>query len=116
MTVKRIVPNFTLSDPAQAKGFYREIFGLEMVMDQGWIVTFASLENMNPQISVAAQGGAGTQVPAVSIEVDDVVAVYEKARAFGAEIVYDLTVEDWGVQRFYLRDPSGMVLNVLSHE
>jgi uncharacterized glyoxalase superfamily protein PhnB len=115
MTVKRIVPNFRLENPAEAKAFYQEVLGLDPVMDQGWIVTFAAPKPASPQISMAAQGGSGTDVPDVSIEVDDVDAAYERARRFGAEIVYDLTNEDWGVRRFYVRDPCGKVLNILAH-
>nr|WP_233487465.1 hypothetical protein [Thalassovita gelatinovora] len=30
-------------------------------------------------------------------------------------MAYDLTDEPWGVRRFYLRDPAGKLLNILSH-
>jgi hypothetical protein len=29
--------------------------------------------------------------------------------------VHPLTDEPWGVRRFFVRDPSGSVLNILSH-
>ncbi len=48
----------------------------------------------------------------VSIEVDDVDAVYGRARDAGAEIVYPLTDEEWGFRRFVVRDPSGAVISV----
>ena len=32
------------------------------------------------------------------------------------EIVYDITDEPWGVRRFYLRDPLGRLVNILSHK
>ncbi|RVO04732.1 glyoxalase, partial [Sinorhizobium meliloti] len=35
--------------------------------------------------------------------------------AAGVEIVYDITDESWGVRRFFLRDPFGNIVNVLSH-
>lgn len=54
-------------------------------------------------------------VPDLSIEVDDVDAVYSRARQLGHEITYELTDEPWGVRRFYLNDPTGRTLNVLSH-
>jgi predicted enzyme related to lactoylglutathione lyase len=37
------------------------------------------------------------------------------ARAAGHEIVHPLTDEPWGVRRFFVRDPHGKVINVLSH-
>lgn len=31
------------------------------------------------------------------------------------DIVYPLTDEEWGVRRFFVLDPNGRVLNVMSH-
>ena len=53
--------------------------------------------------------------PDVSIEVDDVDDVHERAVAAGAEIVYPLTDEEWGLRRFFVRDPNGAVINVTEH-
>jgi len=115
MAVKRIVPDFALSDPQAAKSFYEDILGLNVIMDLGWVVTFASDVPTTPQITIACEGRAGIQLPDVSIEVEDVDAVYERARSAGCEIVYELCDEEWGVRRFFLRDPSGKTLNILSH-
>lgn len=67
------------------------------------------------QVSIASQGGSGTPVPDISIEVDDVDAVYKQAIELGHEIEYELTDEPWGVRKFYLRDPARMLLNILAH-
>jgi catechol 2,3-dioxygenase-like lactoylglutathione lyase family enzyme len=115
MTVLRIVPNLLSSDPARAREFYGELLGLDVVMDLGWIVTFASDAVANPQISVAVEGGSGTSVPDLSVEVDDVDEVYRRASAAGFEIVYGIADEPWGVRRFYVRDPFGKIVNVLTH-
>jgi predicted enzyme related to lactoylglutathione lyase len=115
MTVKRIVANVAAQPVAEVGKFYADLFGLEVVMDHGWIVTLASREQAITQISVASEGGSGTPVPDISIEVDDVDSVYARARAGGHQIAYELTDEPWGVRRFYIRDPAGKLLNVLSH-
>jgi uncharacterized glyoxalase superfamily protein PhnB len=115
VTVKRIVPDIGFGEPEKAKAFYRDVLDLDIAMDQGWIVTFASTETAQPQVSVMSEGGSGTLVPDLSIEVDDVDVVYDKAKAAGFEIVYDLTDEPWGVRRFYVRDPAGKILNILAH-
>lgn len=115
LAVKRIVPNIAATDLGPGRAFYRDLFDLELVMDHGWIATFASSAPTTPQLSLASEGGSGTKVPDLSIEVDDVDEVHRRALAGGHEIVYDITDEPWGVRRFYLRDPFGKVLNVLSH-
>lgn len=116
MTVKRIVPNIDIAAIDEVRDFYEHVLGLKAVMDHGWIVTLASDARANPQLSIASEGGAGTPVPDISIEVDHLDLVYEKARASGCEIVYELCHEDWGVRRFFVRDPAGKVLNILTHD
>jgi uncharacterized glyoxalase superfamily protein PhnB len=70
---------------------------------------------MDTQISIATEGGSGTGVPDLSIEVDNVDELYDRAIAKGMEIVYEITDEPWNARRFYVRDPLGKVINVLQH-
>lgn len=114
MAVKRIVANVAGS-PEKAARFYGELLGLDIVMDMGWIRTYGADGQMPVQISVMSEGGSGTPVPDISIEVDDVDAVLEKAKAMGIAIAYGPADEDWGVRRFYVRDPFGRLVNILSH-
>ncbi len=116
MAVKRIVANIAAPQPDAACAFYREVLGLEVVMDLGWIMTFAAAPVlMAPQISIASEGGSGAPVPDLSIEVDDLDDVLARAREAGHSIEYGPQQEPWGVRRFYLRDPFGRLLNVLTH-
>ena len=62
---------------------------------------------MTVQISFMAQGGSGTPVPDLSIEVDDVDAALDAMKAAGFAIEYGPADEPWGVRRFYVRDPFG---------
>jgi catechol 2,3-dioxygenase-like lactoylglutathione lyase family enzyme len=115
MAVRRIVANISAADTAAARAFYEELLGLKLVMDFGWILTFASDELQAPQVSVMSEGGSGTPVPDLSIEVDDVDEVYARAAASAFEIVYAIVDEPWGVRRFFVRDPFGKIVNILSH-
>lgn len=115
MTVRRIVTNIAAPSIAAVQTFYSTLFGLNVVMDHGWIVTLASAESATVQLGVATEGGSGTPVPDLSIEVDDVNQVYARAKEMGCEIAYGPVNEPWGVRRFYLRDPAGTLLNILSH-
>lgn len=115
MAVKRIVLNVAADRLSDAQAFYGDLLGMEIVMDHGWIVTFAADGAARPQISIASEGGSGTPVPDISIEVGDVDEAYRRAKAGGFEIPYDLTDEPWGVRRFYVRDPFGKLVNILAH-
>ena len=115
MTVRRIVANLSAADPSRARAFYEELLGLRVVMDHGWIVTFAAETTAAPQLSIASEGGSGTAVPDLSIEVDDVDEVYRRAVAGKFEIPYGITDEPWGVRRFFVCDPFGRLVNILMH-
>jgi catechol 2,3-dioxygenase-like lactoylglutathione lyase family enzyme len=115
MKVKRIVANIGAQDLAHARRFYQDVLGLDLLMDQGWIQTFGSGAAMSVQVSVASEGGSGTPVPDLSIEVDDVDTAFERMKAAGFPIEYGPVNEPWGVRRFYVRDPFGKLVNVLAH-
>jgi uncharacterized glyoxalase superfamily protein PhnB len=89
---------------------------MAIVMDHGWVVTFASDRPTTPRISVATEGGSGTPLPDLSIEVDDLDEVYRRARAAGLTVEYGPAVEPWGVRRFHVRDPFGRLVNILAHD
>jgi catechol 2,3-dioxygenase-like lactoylglutathione lyase family enzyme len=115
MKVKRIVANIAAPDIAAAKRFYQDVLGLEPLMDHGWITTYGSQAKMAVQVSVATEGGSGTRVPALSIEVDDLEAALARMRKAGFPIEYGPADEPWGVRRFYVRDPFGTLVNILVH-
>lgn len=115
MTVKRIVPDLAGQSLEDAKRFYELVFGLRPVMDHGWIVTLADPSDPSCHISLMSHDETAPVVPEVSIQVDDVDAAYVAVLQTGSEIVHPLTDEPWGVRRFFVRDPNGHVLNVLSH-
>lgn len=115
MKVKRIVANIETRDIAAAERFYHHILGLDVIMDHCWIATYGSNETMRVQISFAIEGGSGTPTPDLSIEVDDLDTALDRVRKAGARVEYGPAEEPWGVRRFYVRDPFGKLVNILSH-
>ncbi|MBW4718491.1 VOC family protein [Saccharothrix obliqua] len=115
MAVNRVVPNLKSTSLPAAVEFYTRVVGMEVVMDLGWIVTLADPARPQVQLSLMTRDETGPVVPVASIEVDDVEACHRAAVAAGAEIVHGPTTEPWGVRRFFVRDPGGNVVNVLSH-
>lgn len=116
MKVRRIVANIATADTAKANAFYQDLLGLDLLMDHGWIKTFGSSETMTVQVSFASEGGSGTAVPDLSIEVDDLSDVLARAVKAGVAIEYGPVDEPWGVRRFYVRDPFGKLINILQHQ
>lgn len=116
MKVRRIVSNTAASDISKAAGFYRDILGLDLIMDHGWFQTYGSDEKMRVQIGFGSEGGSGTPVPDLSIEVDDLDAALERVKEANIPVEYGPVSEPWGVRRFYVRDPFGKLINILQHE
>ncbi|WP_369039213.1 VOC family protein [Stenotrophomonas maltophilia] len=115
MAVNRIVANIATPDPARAAAFYTGVLGMPVLMDHGWIVTHGGQGRAVAQLSFASEGGSGTPVPDLSIEVDNLQEVLERVRAAGIALEYGPADEPWGVRRFFVRDPFGRLLNILAH-
>lgn len=115
MAVLRIVPNLPARDPLGLARFYREVFGLGGDFDMGWIAFLEGQGSQKIELHAAAEGGSGTDLPTISVEVDNLAAAEKTARGAGAEIVYGPVTEPWGLRRFFLRDPEGNLVNVLCH-
>jgi predicted enzyme related to lactoylglutathione lyase len=115
MSVKRIVPNIKTDHLDASQEFYGGLLGFSTAMNLGWIMTFESLANPQAQLSVIAKDPSGLH-PDLTVEVDNVDEVYTRALARGVQIVYPPTNEPWGVRRFFAVDPSGKVINIMSHK
>jgi catechol 2,3-dioxygenase-like lactoylglutathione lyase family enzyme len=116
MKVKRITANTATSDLKKVAAFYRDILGLDLIMDHGWFQTYGSDARMTVQVSFGTEGGSGTPVPDLSIEVDDLEMALARCKKANVPIEYGPVSETWGVRRFYVRDPFGQLVNILQHE
>ncbi len=117
MSIKRVVPNITSECVDQTREFYVSFLGFQVVMDMGWIITLASPNEPAAQISIL-QGKEPLRKLSnitLTIEVSEVELLHAQALARGIPIVYPLTTESWGVRRFHVTDPNGVVINVMSH-
>ena len=113
MTVNRAAPNIKSDRPAETREFFVDLLGFEVAMDLGWVVTVASPTNRSAQVTIISNDDPAA--PGISVGVADVDAVHARAVEKGFEIAYSLRDEEWGVRRFMLREPSGTIVNVLSH-
>lgn len=117
MGIRRVVPNITSDRVDESRRFYVTLLGFEVAMDMGWIVTLSAPSNPTAQISLVrgeAPSGSPNAVT-LTVEVADVDEVHAKALSGGHPIVYPLTTEAWGVRRFHVSDPNGVIINVMSH-
>lgn len=115
MAVKRIKPNVRSDRFDESRVFYRDVVGLQEQDGLDWILFFGT-DRREVQLSVMTLDIKARVHPDISIEVDDVDVVFERAVKAGADIVYPLTDEEWGLRRFFVRDPNGTIINVTQHK
>jgi uncharacterized glyoxalase superfamily protein PhnB len=113
VSIRRVVPVITTERPDQIREFYVQLLGFEVAMDMDWISSLVSPMNPTAQIAVMTSDATSPVQPQLTIEVSNVDAVHTEALRRGDEVVYPLTDEPWGVRRFFVRDPNGVVVNVL---
>lgn len=113
--VRRVVANLPVAEPALDAPFWVGMLGMATPMDQGWVVNHSA---GTAQVQMISRDATSAEDSAVSVEVESVAAleaVHEQVVGAGWEIVHALGDEPWGVRRFFLRTPGGVVVNVLAH-
>jgi catechol 2,3-dioxygenase-like lactoylglutathione lyase family enzyme len=116
VTVRRVVPDLHAADATNTVAFYETLLGMRVLMDLGWVVTLGSVSDPTVQLTVMTIDATAPETPDLTVEVGDIETIYARALAAGVTVVYALTREPWGVRRFFVRDPDGVVVNVMEHD
>ncbi|MBN8866537.1 MAG: VOC family protein [Solirubrobacterales bacterium] len=114
MAVKRIIPYYESSDLEATRAFYTGVLGLEEGTFGGGYVGFGSGQ---AQV-VFGPADVEPLLPDMGVDVGSREAVDEahgEATRAGHEVIYGPVDEPWGVRRFFVRDPQGVVISVLAH-
>lgn len=130
MTISLHFVNVTVNDVDEALAFYRDTLGLEVRNDVAsggfrW-VTLGSTAQPGVEIVLSephagrsqADGDAMQQLltkgalPMLVFRSDDLDAVFEAARAAGAEVLQEPADQPWGPRDCALRDPSGNTVRI----
>jgi catechol 2,3-dioxygenase-like lactoylglutathione lyase family enzyme len=115
MQVIRIITDLRVNDLDEAREFYTGYLGLSNEeFNLGWVARYTSPSN-GERVQILTRDAAAPVDPVVSVQTPDVEAAYQEAQELGYEIVHPLTVEAWGVHRFFVRAPDGNVFNVVGH-
>lgn len=116
MAVLRITPNLPTANPSELAKFYGDTFELMLRMDMEWI-TFLDTGYESPtSLQLASEGGSGTDLPVISIEVDNLDQILDRLHTAGLHPEYGPVQEPWGIRRFFFRDPAGNLVNVATHQ
>jgi catechol 2,3-dioxygenase-like lactoylglutathione lyase family enzyme len=119
----------TVTDPDKALAFYRDVLGLELVMDVPngdfrWITVGSKsqpgvqivlsnyIQGSPEDLSYVAGLVAKGALNAVHFRTDDLDGLFVKLAEAGAEIVSEPTSQPWGARDGAVRDPSGNLIRI----
>lgn len=125
MKVRDLYPLITTPALFEAREFYQTNFGFTVLFEASWFVYLsgpgtggtrgATLAFMHPDHPSNPPGpetfnGLGM---ILTVEVDDAQAVCQRISEKRAPVVHPLTDEKWGQRRFMIRDPAGVLVDVV---
>ncbi len=115
-------PLITVKKLAESREFFVKLLGMSVVFEAGWVAMLARKEGGPVALGLMAADHP-SQPPGpeefdgrgmiMTVQVEDAAAEHERLQDVGAPIVYGLAEEPWGQTRFMLRDPSGVVIDIV---
>lgn len=123
VAVTRLLPNICTDRMEETRDFYIKLLGFVVGFEhQGWYTQMASPTNPQLQVGIVRRNHEFTpktfQQPAqgviISAQVEDVDAAYSEVLKRGISIEFELRDESFGMRRFMVADPNGVLVNVFS--
>ncbi|QAY60401.1 glyoxalase [Microbacterium protaetiae] len=116
MTVTQIMANLHVDDLDGARRFYIDALGMtEEPLGHTWVTRFVDTST-GAAVQVQIHDATAPEDSVATVKVDDVEAAHAAMRAAGHEIVHPLVTETWGVRRFFVRAPGGVLNIAQRHE
>jgi len=115
MAARRIMPYHESPDFEATRTFYTQVLGLEEGSFGGGYIGFGSGQ---AQV-LFAPPGVQPALPDMGVDLGSRAAVdaaHAEALRSGHQVIYGPVDEPWGVRRFFVRDPHGVVISVLAHD
>jgi catechol 2,3-dioxygenase-like lactoylglutathione lyase family enzyme len=121
MSINAVFPVLMTDRLAESRDFYAGLLGMRIAFEANWYVQLLSPTTAAAQLGLVAAGHASVppvfRRPAagvlVTVEVDDVDVVHERAQARRLPIELSLRSEDWGQRHFITRDPNEVAVDVV---
>ena len=123
IAVMRLLPNICTDRMEETRDFYMELLDFVVGFEhQGWYIQMASPTNPQLQVGIMRRDHAFTpkafQHPAqgviISVQVEDVDAAYAAVLKRGFRIAHALCDESFGMRRFMVADPNGLLINMFA--
>jgi catechol 2,3-dioxygenase-like lactoylglutathione lyase family enzyme len=125
ITVTRLLPNICTDRMEETRDFYARLLDFVVGFEHpGWYIQMASPDH--PQLQIGTMRRDHEFTPAafqraaqgviISVQVDDVDATYASVHERGFRIAHELRDEGFGMRRFMVADPNGLLVNLFSFQ
>jgi uncharacterized glyoxalase superfamily protein PhnB len=115
-------PLFTVSHLRESSAFLQRCFGLRLLFEASWIVMLA--RESSESIAVGLMTSDHPSRPPgpevfrglgmiLTVQVEDAASLHARLQAEGVPIHHPLADCPWGQRRFMLKDPSGILVDVV---
>lgn len=117
----KLFPVLITEQLEETKKFYVDFLDCKAVFESDWYIQLVSPKGLEIGLLIArhssqpnflhkAYNGNGV---VFSFKVENVDEEYKKVKESGFDIAYKITTEEWGQRHFMIRDPNGMVVDVV---
>lgn len=120
MALNALYPVLCSEHLAASRDFYMHLLELHVTFENDWYVSLAGAQ---PSQQIAFVERSHQSVPSadrvlpcgflVTIETDDVDGAYQRATVANAKVELELRDEPWGQRHFIVRDPNGVLVDVV---
>ena len=116
-----LFPDICSKHLPESKAFYTRLFDFDVVFEIDWYIQLKSPDDENLQLAFVRYDHASVpegyqQLPqgiVITVETNNVAPVYKKAQALNCDTVLPLRDEAWGQRHFMLRDPNGLLVDIV---
>lgn len=121
VNMNSLYPVICVESAEASKKFYTSLLDFNIVFELNWYIQLQSPADENLQLafvqrrheSVPKQFQDTPNGVVVTVEVDDVDTLYDKALDMHYDIALELKDEDWGQRHFMTVDPEGLLVDVV---
>lgn len=118
--MKSLFPDICSTNLVDSKEFYVDFLGFNVIFEIDWYIQLQSPSLESIQIAFVEMNHPSVpkgyqktpQGVVVTVEVENVDAVYQRAQDLGLPVIVNLCNEQWGQRHFMLEDPNGLLVDV----
>ena len=118
--MKSLFPDICSRNLVESKEFYVSLLGFEVIFEIDWYIQLQSPRAEPIQIafvdinhpSVPTGHQKTPQGVVITVELDDIDSVYNKALDLQLPMIVQLCDEEWGQRHFMVEDPNGLLVDV----